>query len=87
MVECDVCRSSIERFREAIENFRLARIRFSQEYMLSKGSNNTDRTAEHIAILETKDELTTLQAERDLARNAVESTAQSHSQGKHESSL
>ena len=82
MAERDI-RSRAEQYLSAVERYRDARIRFSQEFLLNKARSDkvTDRMAEHMAITGTNDELTTLSAELEVARReyAQESTTQSNS--------
>jgi len=57
--------------------FRDARLRFSEEFLLYKMTEGiTDRVADHRAIIATKDELSILQAEKEIAKYAYQSSTE-----------
>lgn len=60
-------------YREAAERLAQARIRFAQAFLLAKARRDkpSDRTAEQIAIEQTKDEITVLAAELEIARRSL----------------
>lgn len=81
----NVRQRAVKRYRDAVEAYRQGRLRFSQEFLLFKmQEGRTDRVADHMAIVATKDELSTLQAEKEIAKHAYESAAEgySHAAGK-----
>ena len=60
------------RYMEAAEKVREARVRYAQEFLRFRVGAKSDGQAHQQAIVETKDELTILEAKLDLARRALD---------------
>jgi len=59
------------RFMEKAEKLREARVRYAQAFLRFRVNAKSDGQAHQQAIVETKDELTILEAELELARRAL----------------
>ena len=60
---------------EAATALAAARVRFSEAFIMYRatgGDKRTDKQAEHMAILETKDEVTIAQARLEIARRRLD---------------
>ena len=65
--------STVESYRVMVEQVRLARLRYAREFARAKShTGTTDGQAHQAAIEATNDELTTLQAEVEIARMQME---------------
>lgn len=58
-------------FMEAAEKVRAARVRYAQAFLRFRVGAKSDGQAHQQAIVETKDELTILEAELEIARRAL----------------
>ena len=60
------------RYMEITEKVREARVRYAQEFLRFRVNAKSDGQAHQQAIVETKDELTTLEAKQYLARRDLD---------------
>ena len=61
-----------QRFLERTEQVRAARVRYAQEFLRFRVRAKSDGQAHQQAIVETQDELTTLEAKQYLARRDLD---------------